>query len=143
MALPCFVTNCGEGLDYRAMGSIFSGLTQVGAWGCFDEVRGVNGGGCFLSRTPTCAPPCTVQPHQQCVCRCTDELWHPYLSSNSAITTRNHCTHPTPYPSSAVEVLSVVSAQIRAIQNALNYGKDTVDIGRGTEIRVNKKGALS
>ena len=40
-------------------------------------------------------------------------------------------------------MLSVVSAQIRAIQNALNYGKDTVDIGRGTEIRVNKKGALS
>jgi dynein heavy chain, axonemal len=37
MALPCFVTNCGEGLDYRAMGSIFSGLVQVGAWGCFDE----------------------------------------------------------------------------------------------------------
>lgn len=26
-----------EGLDYKAMGSIFSGLCQVGAWGCFDE----------------------------------------------------------------------------------------------------------
>jgi dynein heavy chain, axonemal len=38
-----------------------------------------------------------------------------------------------------IEVLSVVSAQIRAIQNALNYGRDTVDIGRGSEIRVNKK----
>ena len=37
LAIPCFVTNCGEGLDYRAMGSIFSGLVQVGAWGCFDE----------------------------------------------------------------------------------------------------------
>ncbi len=27
----------GEGLDYKAMASIFSGLSQCGAWGCFDE----------------------------------------------------------------------------------------------------------
>jgi len=37
LAIPCFVTNCGEGLDYKAMGSIFSGLIHIGAWGCFDE----------------------------------------------------------------------------------------------------------
>lgn len=38
MGLLCMVTNCGEGMDYRAMGQIFAGLVQTGAWGCFDEV---------------------------------------------------------------------------------------------------------
>ncbi|OQR81950.1 dynein heavy chain, partial [Thraustotheca clavata] len=79
LALPCYVINCGEGLDYKAMGSIFSGLVQVGAWGCFDEFNRIN-----------------------------------------------------------IEVLSVVSAQLRAIQNALNTDKPTVDIGFGTEIAIHR-----
>lgn len=79
LALPCYVINCGEGLDYKAMGSIFSGLVQVGAWGCFDEFNRIN-----------------------------------------------------------IEVLSVVSAQLRAIQNSLNYDKPTVDIGFGTEIAIHR-----
>nr|CCA14061.1 PREDICTED: similar to hCG1811879 putative [Albugo laibachii Nc14] len=79
LALPCYVINCGEGLDYKAMGYSFSGLLQVGAWGCFDEFNRIN-----------------------------------------------------------IEVLSVVSAQMRAIQNALHYEKPTVDIGFGTEVRIHR-----
>lgn len=37
LALRCCVTNCGDGLDYKAMGMIFSGLVQNGFWGCMDE----------------------------------------------------------------------------------------------------------
>merc|ERR1711988_597460 len=42
LALACFVINCGEGLDYLAMWKTFSGLTQIGAWGCFDEFNRIN-----------------------------------------------------------------------------------------------------
>ena len=69
LAIRCIVNNCGEGLDYQAMGTIFSGLVQSGFWGCFDEFNRIN-----------------------------------------------------------VEVLSVVSIQIKTIQNALNQGKGTLDL---------------
>jgi dynein heavy chain len=79
LALPCFVINCGDGLDYKAMGSIFGGLVRVGAWGCFDEFNRIN-----------------------------------------------------------IEVLSVVSAQLRAIQNALLYDKLTCDIGTGGDMVIKR-----
>eukprot|EP00957_Ditylum_brightwellii_P087221 6639373-Ditylum_brightwellii.AAC.1 len=77
LALPCFVINCGEGLDYRAMDATFSGLVQCGAWGCFDEFNRIN-----------------------------------------------------------IEVLLVVSAQLKAILNALLYDSPTANIRFGSKIVV-------
>ncbi|KAK5648316.1 hypothetical protein RI129_003208 [Pyrocoelia pectoralis] len=42
LALLCVVTNCGEGMDFKAIGTTLAGLSQCGAWGCFDEFNRID-----------------------------------------------------------------------------------------------------
>ncbi|RKO97568.1 hypothetical protein CAUPRSCDRAFT_10766 [Caulochytrium protostelioides] len=82
MGLLCLVTNCGEGMDYQALGQILSGLVQTGAWGCFDEFNRID-----------------------------------------------------------LAVLSVVSAQIKTIQNAMmaNTGPNARFVFEGHDIKLDRK----
>ncbi|XP_054638441.1 dynein axonemal heavy chain 11 isoform X2 [Dunckerocampus dactyliophorus] len=37
MGVMVYIFNCSEQMDYKSIGNIYKGLSQTGAWGCFDE----------------------------------------------------------------------------------------------------------